>query len=74
MVQAREISAEEVGLLEEKGRQIRGRREYCRLQSVLLRARNGKTAQEIAEILGIHRRTVEKHHQRYFEQELRGRS
>lgn len=70
MVQAREIPEEEVALLEAKGRRIKGRREYRRLESVLLRAKEGKTAEEIAVILKIHPRTVEKHHERYFKEGL----
>ena len=70
MVQARTITEEESAALEARGEKIKGRREYRRLQSVLLRARDGKTAEEIAGILNIHPRTVEKHHQRYFEEGL----
>jgi len=71
MVQARVISPEEIQALEERGKKIKGRREYRRLQSVLMRAREKKTAEEIAAILGIHARTVEKHHQRYFEEGMK---
>lgn len=70
MVQARTITKEEIAALEARAEKIKGRREYRRLQSVLLRARDGKTAEEISEILDIHPRTVEKHHQRYFEEGL----
>lgn len=70
MAQARAIRLEEIAALEAKGEKIKGRREYRRLQSVLLRAKEGKTAEEIAEILNIHPRTVEKHHQQYFKEGL----
>lgn len=70
LVQARVITAKEIAALEAKGKTIKGRREYRRLQSVLLRAKEGKTAQEIAQVLNIHPRTVEKHHRRYFEEGL----
>ena len=70
MVQARKMTSEEIAMLEEKGKKIKGRGEYRRLQSVLLRAKEGKTAQEIAKILDIHPRTVEKHHKPYFEEGL----
>jgi len=65
MVQARAITQEEVELLKAHGKKIRGR-----LESVLLRAEEGKTAAEIAVILQINPRTVEKHHQRYFKEGL----
>lgn len=70
MVRAREITEEEIEILEAKGRKIKGRLEYRRLESVLLRAKEGKTAEEIAVILKIHPRTVEKHHERYFNEGL----
>src|SRR5437588_9841295 len=70
MNKIREFTAEEIELLEEKAKKIKGRLEYRRLESVLLRARDGKTSEEIAEILKIHPRTVEKHHQRYFQEGL----
>lgn len=70
MVRARVITDEEIAALEARGEKIKGRREYRRLQSVLLRAKEGKTAEEIAGILNIHPRTVEKHHRRYFEEGL----
>lgn len=70
MVQARVISQEEIAAIEAKGKKIKGRKEYRRLESVLLRAKEGKTAQEIALILRIHPRTVEKHHNRYFTEGL----
>jgi transposase len=70
LVQARVITSEEIAALESKGKKIKGRREYRRQQSVLLRAKEGKTAEEIGKILNIHPRTVEKHHQRYFEEGL----
>jgi transposase len=70
LAHARAFSVQEITALEYRGKTIKGRREYRRLQSVLLRAKDGKTAEEIAEILEIHPRTVEKHHQRYFEEGL----
>jgi transposase len=70
MKKTREFTDEEIELLEEKGKKIKGRLEYRRLECVLLRARDGKTSEKIAEILKIHPRTVEKHHQRYFQEGL----
>ena len=69
--QTRPLTDEDVQLLEAACKTIKGRRDYCRLQSVLCRARDGKTAKDISHVLGIHKRTVEKHHQRYFEQGLK---
>ena len=66
---ARQISEKDIEELEAAPK-IKGRREYRRLQSVLLRARDNKGSEEIAEILGIHPRTVQKHHQRYFQEGL----
>jgi transposase len=70
MVKARVISQEEIETLEAKGNKIKTRKEYRRLESVLLRAKEGKTAEEIGVILKINPRTVEKHHRRYFEEGL----
>lgn len=67
---ARKISVEEIALLEEKGKGIKTRREYRRLQSVLLRAKEGKSVEAIAKQLELHPRTVEKHQSRYFKEGL----
>jgi transposase len=69
-MQARLINKDEIVELERLSKKIKGRREYCRLQSVLLRARDGKTAKEIAILLNLNKRTVEKHHERYFKEGL----
>ena len=71
MVRAREISPEEIEVLEATEKSIKGRREYVRLKSVLLRVRQGKTAKEIGDVLGLHPRTVEKHQERYFKEGLK---
>lgn len=63
---AKPISKEEIEALEARAPKIKGRKEYRRLQSVLLRAKENKSPEEIAQILGIHSRTVQKHQQRYF--------
>jgi transposase len=68
---AQEISLQEIELLEAIASKIKGRREYRRLQSVLLRAKENKSPEEIGKILGIHPRTVQKHHQRYFRQSFK---
>ena len=68
MVRAREISPEEIEVLEATEKSIKGRREYVRLQSVLLRARQNKTAKEIGKVLNLHPRTIEKHHEQYFKE------
>jgi transposase len=62
---ARQFSLQEIEALEAKGRQIKGRREYRRLQSVLLGAKENKTPETIAKELGLHPRTIYKHQQRY---------
>lgn len=71
MVLGKVISRAEIEILEAYGKKIKGRREYRRLQSILLRAKEGKSAEEIAQILGINPRTVQKHHRRYFEEGLK---
>lgn len=68
---AKLISQEEVEALEARGKKIKGRKEYRRLQSVLLRAKENKTPEEIGRILEIHPRTVQKHQQRYFVEGLK---
>jgi transposase len=68
---AKPISQEEIEALEVRAPRIKGRKEYRRLQSVLLRAKENKSPEEIGKILGIHPRTVQKHQQRYFQQGLR---
>lgn len=56
---------EEIEQLEELSKQLKGKKEYRRLQCVLLRAKYQKNAAEIAEFLQIHKRTVYKHQERY---------
>ena len=65
---AKAISESEIEALEAKARKIKGRLEYRRLQSVLLRAREHKTHEEIGKILEIHPRTVQKHQARYLKE------
>jgi transposase len=67
---AKASSQEEIETLEAKAHKIKGRKEYRRLQSVLLRAKDNKSPEEISQILGIHPRTVQKHHRRYFKEGL----
>ena len=71
LVRARVIHSDEIKHLEETEKTIQGKREYVRLQSVLLRVRQGKTAKEIGDVLGLHPRTVEKHQERYFKEGLK---
>jgi transposase len=66
----RELSEAAILELEAKDKMIKERREGKRLQSVLLRVREGKSAAEIAKQLGLHPRTVQKHQQRYFKEGL----
>lgn len=66
MVQARVITVKEIEELESVEKGLTGKKEYRRLQSILIRAKLGKSAIEIGAILNIHPRTVEKHHARYF--------
>src|SRR6476660_4179689 len=68
---AKAISEPEIEALEAQGPKIKGRREYRRLQSVLLRAKENKSPEEIAKMLGIHARTVQKHHQSYFQKGMK---
>jgi transposase len=68
MVLARMITEQEIEELESVEKRLTGKKEYRRLQSVLIRAKLGKSAIEIGAILNIHPRTVEKHHERYFEE------
>jgi transposase len=68
---ARVISQQEIAELEEKAPKIKGRREYRRLQSVLLRAKENKSPEQIGNILKIHPRTVQKHQQRYFKEGMK---
>jgi transposase len=65
------ISEKEIEVLEAQAPKIKGRREYRRLQSILLRAKENKSPEEIAKILGIHARTVQKHQQAYFQKGLK---
>ena len=67
---ARAISNEQIEALEAIAQKIKGRREYRRLQSVLLRAKENKSPEEIGQSLGLHPRTVQKHQQRYFKEGL----
>ena len=67
---AKAISQDEIEALEAKALNIKGRREYRRLQSVLLRAKDNKSPEAIGQILGLHPRTVQKHQQRYFKEGL----
>jgi transposase len=66
LVQARVIGEKEIEELEVLEKRLKGKKEYRRLQSVLFRAKFNKSAAEISQLLGIHSRTVEKHHERYF--------
>jgi len=71
MRHAKPISQEEIDALEAKAPKINSRKAYRRLQSVLLRAKDNKSPEAIAEILGIHPRTVQKHQQRYFKEGMK---
>jgi transposase len=64
------ISQSEIEELEAIAPKIKGRKEYRRLQSVLLRAKENKSPEDIGKILNIHPRTVQKHQQRYFSEGL----
>jgi len=55
----------EIQQLEELSKRLKGKREYRRLQSVLLHLNHKKNVDEIADLLQIHRRTVYKHLRRY---------
>ena len=50
--------AQEIEQLELLGKQLKGKQEYKRLQSVILKIRNGKGAEEIADLLQLNVRTV----------------
>jgi transposase len=64
------ISQEQIDALEAHAPKIKSRKAYRRFQSVFLRAKDQKSPEAIAEILGIHPRTVQKHQQRYFKEGL----
>jgi transposase len=70
MFLGRAFSAEEIAELELAEKGIRDKKGYRRLQCLLLRAKQGKAAWEIAEILGIAQRTVEGVQSRYFKEGL----
>jgi transposase len=65
------ISKEQIEALEAKAPKIRSRKAYRRLQSVLLRAKENKSPEAIGKELGLHPRTVQKHHQRYFKEGMK---
>jgi len=56
---------QEIEQLELLGKQLKGKREYKRLQSVVLKVKQGKGAEEIADLLQLNVRTVYKHQERY---------
>lgn len=56
---------QEIIALEEFSEQVKGKKEYRRLQCVLLRMKHGKSVDEIALLERLHRRTVYKHLERY---------
>ena len=66
MFLGKRFTDEEIAALEAAEKDIRDKRSYRRLQCLLLRAKHGKPAREIAELLGIAQRTVEEVHRRYF--------
>jgi transposase len=66
--QTRPLTEEDIQALEAVEPGIKGRREHRRFLSVYYRAKEGLSAEIIALRLGIHKRTVEKHHQRYFKE------
>jgi transposase len=66
--QTRPLTEADIQALEAIEQSIKGRREHRRFLSVYYRAKEGLTADIIALRLGIHPRTVEKHHQRYFKE------
>lgn len=66
MFLGKRFTDEEIAALEAAEKDIRDKRSYRHLQCLLLRAKHGKPAREIAELLGIAQRTVEEVHRRYF--------
>jgi transposase len=62
--------AEEIAALEEFSKRVKGKKEYRRLQVVLLRIKHRKSIDEIAALFQIHRRTVYKHLERYRQEGL----
>ena len=55
----------QIEALELLAKQAKGKLEYRRIQSVLLREKLGKDVEDIAEMLHLHKRTVYKHCERY---------
>lgn len=56
---------QEIAALESLSKRVKGKREYRRLQCVLLRIKHQKSIDEIALLQQLHRRTVYKHLERY---------
>ena len=55
----------QIEALELLAKEAKGKLEYRRIQSVLLREKFGKDVEDIAEMLHLHKRTVYKHCERY---------
>ena len=55
----------QIEALELLAKEAKGKLEYRRIQSVLLREKFGKDVEDIAKMLQLHKRTVYKHCERY---------
>ncbi len=61
----------EIEALEALGKKLKGKREYRRLQCVVLRKKHGKQIEEIGDLLQLNKRTVYKHLERYRKEGLK---
>ena len=61
----------QIEALELLAKEAKGKLEYRRIQSVLLREKFGKDVEDIAEMLHLHKRTVYKHCERYEKEGLK---
>lgn len=59
------ISTEDLEKLEEHTKTLKGKWGYRRAKIVLLRLKCKKSAEEVSVLMGVHKRTVQKHVRRY---------
>lgn len=62
----------ELDALEASGKKLTGKREYRRFQRVWLCIKDGKTQQQVAELLNLYVRPDRKHNERYRNEGLSG--
>ena len=59
------ISTGDLEKLEEHTQALKGKWGYRRAKIVLLRLKHKKSAEEVGRLMGVHKRTVQKHVRRY---------